>query len=373
VDLTKLLREAVARDASDVHLHADRQPGLRIDGRLVSTEGPVLSADEVEALAAAMMPEARAREFATTNEADFGYAAPGVGRFRVNVFRHQGTVGLVMRLVRFEVRDLEALGLPPIVRRIAEQPRGLVLVTGRVGAGKTTTLAAMIDHINETREGHILTIEDPVEVRHADKRCIVSQRDVGLDTEDFRSALKRALRQDPDVILIGEMRDPETVSAALSAAETGHLVLATLHTVNATETVNRILDFFPPHQHVQVRASLAATLRGIVSQRLLPRATGRGQVPAVEVLVGTGRVFERILSPDRTHELETVIADGGYYGMQTFDQSLLELYRRGDITRADAIGAATHPHDLALTIDQLVASAGPSPESPGASVALGAK
>ncbi|MGZ6979151.1 MAG: type IV pilus twitching motility protein PilT [Acidimicrobiia bacterium] len=353
MDLTALLRDSVGREASDVHLQADRVPAFRIDGRLVRTSGAVLSADEVERLAQELMPEPRAAEFGSTNEADFGYEVPGVGRFRVNVFRQQGTVGIVMRYVRFEVRDIEALGLPPVVRRLAEEPRGLVLVTGRIGAGKTTTLAAMVDHINETRDGHILTIEDPVEIRHPDKRCMVSQRDVGLDTEGFHAALKRALRQDPDVILIGEMRDKETVTAALSAAETGHLVLSTLHTVNAVETVNRILDFFPPHQHVQVRASLAATLRGIVSQRLLPRANGPGQLPAVEVLVGTGRVSDRILVPDKTHELEAVIAEGEYYGMQTFDQHLIRLYQRGAITRAEAVGAATHPHDLVLAIDQV--------------------
>lgn len=353
MDLTKLLMDAVGSDASDVHLHPGRRPAIRVDGHLRMTTTDVIPAADLERLALEMMPEPRAREFAATSDTDFGYDVPGVGRFRVNAFREQGQVALVMRHVRAEPRSFETLGLPPIARRIATESRGLVLVTGRIGAGKTTTLAAMIDHINQTRDGHILTIEDPVEVRHRDKRCVVSQRDVGLDTEGFRPALKRALRQDPDVILIGEMRDPETVWAALTAAETGHLVLSTLHTLNATETVNRILDFFPPREHLQVRASLAATLRGIISQRLLPRATGTGQVPAVEVLVGTGRVFDRILDPERTHELETVIADGEYYGMQTFDASLLDLYRRGEITRGDAIGAATHPHDLLLAIQQV--------------------
>jgi twitching motility protein PilT len=260
---------------------------------------------------------------------------------------------MVLRQIRVETRSFEELGLPNIVRRLADEPRGLVLVTGRVGSGKTTTLAAMVDRINETRDGHILTIEDPVEIRHVEKRCVISQRDVGLDTEGFRAALRHAFRQDPDVILIGEMRDPDTVWSALSAAETGHLVLSTLHTLNATETINRILDFFPPDQGPQVRASLAATLRGVVSQRLLPCASGQGRVPAIEVLVGTGRVFDRILDPDRTHELETVIADGGFYGMQTFEQSLLELYASGQITREVAISAATRPHDLMLRIDQL--------------------
>ncbi len=353
MELTNLLQQAVSRKASDVHLQANRRPALRIDGRLERIDAEILTADDIERLAVEMMPEVRAREFAVTNEADFGYEVRDLGRFRVNAFRQQGTVALVMRQVRFEVRSIAELGLPPIVSRIAEETRGLVMVTGRIGAGKSTTIASMIDHINETRDAHILTIEDPVEIRHHDKRCIVSQRDVGLDTEGFRPALKRALRQDPDVIFIGEMRDPETMWAALSAAETGHLVLSTLHTVNATETVSRILDFFPPEQHLQVRASLAATLRAIVSQRLLVRASGRGRLPAVEVLVGTGRVFDRILVPDKTHELGTVIAEGAYYGMQTFDQSLLELYRRGDITRAVALGAATEPHDLDLALKQL--------------------
>jgi twitching motility protein PilT len=352
MDLTSLLSDAVRREASDVHLHANRRPLVRIDGRLEPAGSEVLSEDDVDRMTRAMMPAPRAVEFATTNETDFAYEVPGIGRFRVNVYREQGAAAVVMRSVRFEIRDFEALGLPPVVRRIADEPRGLVLVTGRIGAGKTTTLAAMIDHVNETRDGHILTIEDPVEIRHPDKRCVVSQRDVGLDTDGFRAALKRALRQDPDVIFIGEMRDQETVAAALSAAETGHLVLSTLHTVNATESVNRILDFYPPDQHLQVRASLAATLRGIISQRLLPRAEGTGRLPALEVLVGTGRIFDRILVPEKTHEIEAVIAEGGYYGMQTFDQHLLELFSRGEIKRAVALGAATHPHDLMLAISQ---------------------
>jgi twitching motility protein PilT len=353
MELTSLLAVAAEGDASDLHLRPDARPSLRVDGRLQAVETDPIPAGELERLALGMMPPARAVEFERTGETDFGYEVTGIGRFRVNAFRHQGRVGLVMRLVREQVPSIDELGLPPVVRRIATESRGLVLVTGRIGTGKTTTVAAMIDQINETRDGHILTIEDPVEYRHPDKRCIVTQRDVGIDTEGFRPALKRALRQDPDVIFIGEMRDAETMWAALSAAETGHLVLATLHTMNATESVNRILDFFPPEQHLQVRASLGATLRAVVSQRLLPRATGTGLVPAVEVLVGTGRVFDRIVDPERTHELEEVLADGEYYGMQTFDQSILSLYARGEITQAVAIGAATHPHDLMLEIRQL--------------------
>jgi twitching motility protein PilT len=353
VELIALLREAVDRGASDVHLRVGSVPALRIDGRLVRVDAFPLADEELVRIANVIMPVSSAREFADTNEADFAYEPDGVGRFRVNVFRQQGTVAMVLRHVSPVLPTIEELGLPPVVRRVADEPRGLVLVTGRIGMGKSTTLAAMIDQINQTRDGHILTIEDPVEYRHRDQRCIVTQREIGADTDEFRAALKRVLRQDPDVILIGEMRDADTMWAAMSAAETGQLVLSTLHTVNAMESVNRILDFFPAHQHAQVRAALASTLRGIISQRLLPRADGRGRVPAVEVMVGTGRVAERIADPDRTKELEEVIADGSFYGMQTFDQSLLALYERGAINRRDALSAATHPHDLRLALDHL--------------------
>jgi twitching motility protein PilT len=257
---------------------------------------------------------------------------------------------MVLRRIEAAVPSIESLGLPPVVRRIAEESRGLVLVTGRIGMGKTTTLAAMLDHINRTRDGHILTIEDPVEFRHQPKRCLVTQREIGVDTADFRVALRRVLRQDPDVILIGEMRDADTAWAALSAAETGHLVLSSLHTANATETVNRILDFFPSSQHGQLRAAMASSLRAVVSQRLLARAGAPGRVPAVEVMVVNGRISERLIDPNRGGELEEVISSGSFYGMQTFDQSLLDLYQRGVITRADTVGAATHPHDLRLAL-----------------------
>ena len=228
----------------------------------------------------------------------------------------------------------------------------MILVTGPTGSGKTTTIAAMIDHINDTQQRHIVTIEDPIEVLHADKRSIVNQREVGTDTEDFHAALKRVLRQDPDVILIGEMRDPDTVWAALAAAETGHLVFSTLHTISATDTINRIIDFFPSHQQRQVRMSVAGSLRGIISQRLLERCDTSGRVPAIEVLVATGRVFDRIVDPDSTHDIEQIIAEGEYYGMQTFDQSLLSLYRQGLVSRRDALATASQPHDLRLKIEQ---------------------
>lgn len=352
IDLDQLLRTAVERGASDIHIKVGSPPFIRVDGRLRPTRYETVTAADTERVSFAIMPKQRADEFMATSEADFAYTVSGLGRFRANVFRQRGSIGLVLRRVLPGIPSFEALGLPPILRRLAEEPRGLVLVTGPTGSGKTTTLAAMIDHINSNLEKHIVTIEDPIEVLHPDKKSILNQREIGTDTEDFHSALKRVLRQDPDVILIGEMRDAETVSAALAAAETGHLVFSTLHTMNASETINRIIDFYPPHHQQQIRSSLGATLRGNVSQRLLERSDGLGRVPAVEVLVANGRVYEKIVNPEETHELETVIAEGEYYGMQTFDQSLLGLYVAGVVSRREALGAATRPHDLKLEIDK---------------------
>lgn len=352
LDLDEVLRFAVARGASDVHVKVGSSPFVRVDGRLERTGFPVVSPAETERIAFAIMPKQRADEFLATCEADFAYSVSGLGRFRVNVLRQRGSVGLVLRKVQASIPSFDELGLPPVVRRLAENPRGLVLVTGPTGSGKTTTLATMIDHINETMARHIVTIEDPIEVLHPDKNSIVNQREIGTDTSDFGSALKRVLRQDPDVILIGEMRDPETVATALAAAETGHLVFSTLHTINATETVNRVIDFFPPHQQRQIRMALGGALRGIVSQRLVEVRGGAGRVAAVEVLVATGRVFDKVVNPDETHELEEIIAEGEYYGMQTFDQSLLGLYQQGSIDLREALAASTRPHDLRLMIEQ---------------------
>jgi twitching motility protein PilT len=351
LDLDQVLREAVDRGASDIHIKVGSPPHIRLDGELVPVaEDPVQAAD-TERVAFAVMPKIRAEEFIASNEADFAYALNDVGRFRVNVFRQRGSVALVLRHILPGIPPMEELGLPPVVRRLAEEKRGLVLVTGPTGSGKTTTLAAMIDHINETQARHIVTIEDPIEVLHPDKRSIINQREVGADTTDFLGALKRALRQDPDVILIGEMRDPETVWAALSAAETGHLVFSTLHTMGAGETINRVIDFFPPYQQQQVRMSIAGALKGIVSQRLVQRCDRDGRVPAMEVLVSTGRVFDKIADSTQTHELEEIIADGEYYGMQTFDQSLLHLYADGVVSRRDALSTASNPHDLRLKME----------------------
>ena len=351
LDLDQLLREAVAREASDIHIKVGSSPILRVDGRLERSDTPPVTPAETERVAFAIMPKPRAEEFLANCEADFAYAVAGLGRFRVNVFRQRGSVGLVLRRVQSSIGSFADLGLPNVVRRLAENPRGLVLVTGPTGSGKTTTLAAMIDHINETMSRHIVTVEDPIEVLHSDKMSIVNQREVGSDTADFHAALKRVLRQDPDVILIGEMRDTATVRTALAAAETGHLVFSTLHTINATETIHRIVDFFPPHEQRQVRMGLAGSLKGVVSQRLVERRDG-GRVAAIEVLVSTGRVFDKISHAEETHEIEEIIADGEYYGMQTFDQSLLALYERGLIELREALAASTKPHDLRLLIEQ---------------------
>ncbi|MFA5786023.1 MAG: type IV pilus twitching motility protein PilT [Actinomycetota bacterium] len=352
MDVNDLLKEAADKQASDLHLKAGAPPFLRIHGDLVPVGTETLTAADTERIALEIMDQRMAGRFIETNEADFAYSLDGVGRFRVNVFRQRGSVGIVMRRVLPSSQTFDKLNLPPVVARLAEEPRGLLLVTGPTGSGKTTTCAAVIDHINSTRRCHIVTVEDPIEIMHSDKLALVNQREIGVDTEDFASALKRVARQDPDVIFIGEMRDPETVSAALRAAETGHFVLSTLHTVDATETINRIIDFFPSDQQKQVRLSLAGTLRGIVAQRLLQRAEGAGRIPAVEVLVMTGRAFDFIVNPEQTHLLEEVIAEGEYYGMQTFDQALLVLYRNGAVTFEEALGVSSNPQDFRLSCRQ---------------------
>ncbi|HXJ62258.1 MAG TPA: type IV pilus twitching motility protein PilT [Actinomycetota bacterium] len=350
-ELTSWLRALVESGGSDLHLKADSNPRIRVRGRLHRLDSPALSPAATEDLVQAILPDNRRERFAERGEVDFAYSLSGVGRFRVNAFRQRGSCSVVMRQLRIGGPSVEEAGLPPIVQRLSEEPRGLVLVTGPTGSGKTTTLAAMIEHINRSRPLHIVTIEDPIEVLHPDKEASVNQREVGQDTETFLTAIRAALRQDPDVILIGEMRDTETVRAALQAAETGHLVLSTLHTVDATETVNRIVDFFPAEQHHQVRITLAGALRGILSQRLVPSTDG-GQVPAVEVLVNTGRVAERIADPNATSEIPEVIAQGSYYGMQTFDQALLTLVREGRVTLEDAMSVASEPHDFQLMLQQ---------------------
>jgi twitching motility protein PilT len=352
-EIDGLLRLMTERGSSDLHVKVGSPPAIRLNGRLmVLGDVASLSPEQTKLLALGMMDERQKQTFENHREIDFAYSLSGVGRFRVNVFRQRGSVGMTLRRVATERATIEDLGLPPVVRRLADEPRGLILVTGTAGSGKTTTLASMIDHINHSREGHIVTIEDPIEVLHHDVKCIVNQREIGIDTESYADALRHVVRQDPDVILIGEMRDHETVSAALTAAEIGNLVLSTLHTIDATETINRIIDFFPPYQQKQVRLMLAATLKGIVSLRLIPSIQG-GLVPAVEVLVMTGTIREYINDPDKTYLIRDAMEEGEYYGMQTFDQSLLHLYADRKITLDDAIAMSQNAHDFKIKVRQL--------------------
>jgi len=338
------------RGSSDLHIKVGSPPAVRLNGKLVLlSDLPSLTPDQTRVLATGMMDERQKASFENHRETDFAYSLAGVGRFRVNVFHQRGSIGMTLRRVATDRATIEQLGLPPVIRRLADEPRGLILVTGTAGSGKTTSLAAMIDHINHTREGHIVTVEDPIEVLHKDDKCIINQREIGIDTESYADALRHVVRQDPDVILIGEMRDHETVSAALTAAEIGNLVLSTLHTIDAAETINRIIDFFPPYQQKQVRLMLAATLKGIVSLRLIPSIQG-GLVPAVEVLVMTGTIREYITDSEKTYMIRDAMEEGEYYGMQTFDQSLLRLYQDRRITLDDAISMSHNAHDFKIKV-----------------------
>jgi twitching motility protein PilT len=353
-DFAAVLRFVAEAKASDLHLKVGIPPRIRVDGQLTDTPFARFTPEVLESLSQVLLPADRVAEFAETNEADFALSVKGIGRFRCNMFRQRGSVGIVLRRVATTMPSIHDLGLPPVVARLAGERRGLVLVTGPTGSGKTSTLASMIDHINATQAVNIVTIEDPIEVIHRDKLAMVNQREIGSDTLDYAQAMRRVLRQDPDVILIGEMRDEATVAAALSSAETGHLVFSTLHTSNAPETVNRIVDFFPPFQHHQIRLSLAASLKGVISQRLLERADGTGRVPAVEVMVTTSRIADRIVDPSggQGETIEELIAAGEWYGMQTFDQSLFGLFKNGLVTLPAAMQAASNPHDFQLSLKQ---------------------
>jgi twitching motility protein PilT len=347
------LRALVDSGGSDLHCKVGSPPRVRIDGVLRRLQTPDLTMDDTEAIVRDVLRADLVEEFGRTNEADFAHSVAGIGRFRVNAFRARGAAGLVFRRVSVGAIPLEELGLPVVLSSLSLEPRGLILVTGPTGSGKTTTLAGMVDQINQSRDVHIVTIEDPIEVLHIDKRSMINQREVRVDTENFTSALRAAMRQDPDVILVGEMRDQETVKAALTAAETGHLVMSTLHTTDAQETVARIIDFFPPHEQKQIRLSLAGALRGIVCQRLVPRADGEGRCVAMEIMVNTGRLSEAIADPDKTNTMTALIADGTYYGMQTFDQHLVALIRDGVVSLEDAMGVSSSPHDLTVELRRL--------------------
>ncbi|HVX70753.1 MAG TPA: PilT/PilU family type 4a pilus ATPase [Mycobacteriales bacterium] len=344
------LRALVDCGGSDLHCKVGSPPRVRIDGRLRKLETRDLTPADTDQMVREVLRDDLIEEFERTNEADFAYSLPDVGRFRVNAFRSRGSAGLVFRRVSVGAIPLGDLGLPTVLETLALEPRGLVLVTGPTGSGKTTTLAGMIDHININREVHVVTIEDPIEILHFDKLAMINQREVRVDTDDFHVALRAALRQDPDVILVGEMRDQETVRAALAAAETGHFVMSTLHTTDAQETITRVVDFFPPHEQKQVRISLASALRGIICQRLVPRADGEGRCVAMEVCVNTGRVADAITDAEKSGSIMSLIAEGSYYGMQTFDQHLVALIRDGVITLDAAMTASTNPHDLTVEL-----------------------
>lgn len=352
MELNDILGIALKGNASDIHLKAGLPPMFRIDGSLVPLkDAKRLPPEEITRMAYGIMNNFQREKFQKFNEIDLAYGVPGLGRFRVNVFQQRGTLGIVLRVIPFKINTLEQLLLPKVVEKLAMEQRGAILVTGTTGSGKSTSLAAMIDHINSNRTCHIITIEDPIEFLIRDKRCIVNQREVGVDTMSFSQALRSALRQDPDVVLVGEMRDQETIEIALTAAETGHLVMSTLHTIDATETINRIVAAFPPYQQKQIRLQLGSILRGVISQRLVPRADGKGRVPALEVLVCTARVRELIEDKDRTKEIHDAISKGHTsYGMQTFDQSLMWLLKSGYVTYEEALRQSSNPDDFALRV-----------------------
>jgi twitching motility protein PilT len=358
MDLNNILKVAIRGNASDIHLKAGLPAMFRVDGALVPLKNaqPLLP-EQIKTIAYEVMNQGQKERFEQAHEVDLAHGVPGVGRFRVNIFMQRGTIGIVFRVIPFQVKPIEQLNLPKVVETIAMEPRGLVLVTGTTGSGKSTTLAAMIDHINSNRTCHIVTIEDPIEFLLRDKRSIVNQREIGVDTYSFATALRAALRQDPDVILVGEMRDFETIETALTAAETGHLVLSTLHTIDATETITRIISVFPPHQQPQVRLQLAGIVKGIISQRLVPRADGKGRVPALEILVSTARIRECIADKERTREVPEAIAKGyTTYGMQTFDQSLMALVKKGLVSYEEALHHVSNPDDFALRFKGIAAT-----------------
>lgn len=348
--LNDILGMALKSNTSDIHLKAGLPPVFRIDGQLRPLpKAPRLTAELIQQMCEGIMNERQKARFEEVHEVDLAYGVPGLGRFRVNVFSQRSSVSAVFRAIPYKVSTLDELDLPKVLKKIAGEPRGLVLVTGATGTGKSTTLAAMLDYINSQRTAHIVTIEDPIEYLHRDRKCIINQREVGFDTDSFSIALKSSLRQDPDVILVGEMRDLETTETALAAAETGHLVLSTMHTIDAPETITRIVSMFPPHQQRQIRLQLSGVLKGVISQRLIPRSQGKGRVAAVEVMVSTARIRDLIDDREKTAQLKDAVAQGHTtYGMQTFDQSLMQLVKDNIITFEEALRQSSNPDDFKL-------------------------
>jgi twitching motility protein PilT len=352
VELNEILAVAVKARGSDIHIKSGLPPVVRIDGKLRPIpNAPRMTPDQMQGIALGIMNEKQKNTFGEKLEMDLSYGVPGLGRFRVSVYMQRGTIGMVFRSIPYNIPSLDSLNLPPVLKKLAMEERGLILVTGTTGSGKSTTLAAIIDYVNQARTCNIITVEDPVEYLHKDKKSIISQREIGFDTLSFANALRGALRQDPDVILVGEMRDMETIETALTAAETGHLVMSTLHTLDATETINRIIAVFPPFQQRQIRIQLSSVIKGVISQRLVPRADGKGRVPAVEVMIATNRIRECIDDKEKTKQIHDAIAQGFIsYGMQTFDQSLMQLYTKQLITYDEALRQSTNPDDFALKV-----------------------
>src|SRR4051794_27230788 len=347
-----LLKIAVDNGASDLHLKVGSFPMMRVRGTLApATEEKKLDHEDVIAMSAAIMSTTQRQKFKESQEVDLAYSVAGLGRFRCNIFQQRGTVGMVLRVIPMQIRTIEELGLPPVLKKISDEERGLVLVTGTTGSGKSTTLAAMINHVNHHRCCHVMTIEDPIEFLHRDNKSMVNQREVSVDTRSFAQALRSALRQDPDVILVGEMRDFETIETGLLAAETGHLVFSTLHTLDATETISRIIAVFPPHQQKQIRLQLASVLRAVVSQRLMPKADGHGRAPAVEVMISTAFIRDCIVDKDKTHLIHGAISAGtSQYGMQTFDQSIFGLFQSGLVSYEEALRWASNVDEFKLKV-----------------------
>ena len=359
INLRALLEEMIEKDASDLHLVAGERPKVRVDGDITNASSEeVLTPKDTLSLAYSVLTENQKKRFETENELDFSFGIQNLARFRGNVFKQRGCVSVVIRQIPFSVKTFQELGLPQVVAQLADRPRGLVLVTGPTGSGKSTTLAAMIDEINATRTAHIMTVEDPIEYLHRDNRSIVNQREIGVDTMSFSQALRSALRQDPDVILVGEMRDFETIETALLAAETGHLVFSTLHTLDATETINRIIAVFPPHQQKQIRIQLASVLRAVISQRLIPKIDNKGRAPAVEVLISTAFIRDAIMDKEKTHLIHGAIAQGtSQYGMQTFEQSTFYLFQQKLISYEEALRWPSNVDEFKLKVQGISTTA----------------
>ncbi len=347
----QMMQEMLNRHSSDMHLRVGLRPTVRVDGRLVYIDDQILMPDDIDKILAQILTEEQRDRFHQKREMDLALSISKMGRFRINLYKQRGTVGVAIRQVNTRVPTFQELNLPEIIKDTADAKRGLIIVTGTTGSGKSTTLAAMVEHINSNRAENILTIEDPIEYIYRDKKSIISQREVGGDTESFAAALRHAFRQDPDIILLGEIRDSDTMGIALTAADTGHLVMTTLHTLNAIETISRIISFFPPHQHTQIRLLLAGTLKAIVCQRLLPRSDGPGRIPAVEALISTASIREAIIDPAKTNSILDLIEQGSIqYGMQSFDQSIMRLYRSGFISYEEAMSQCTNPDDFDLRV-----------------------